>query len=135
MRLFRTIFFLGVVAVLMPSPPEDRQNSAEAERQLTTPEVVYVASRTASDLGGFCSREPMVCDTAGVIAAKLEAKAKYGARLIYEWANETSAPTPRIETDLSTPSLPLGEPPVSQNTLTREDFLPEWRDPNRPRRS
>ena len=138
MRLFRTIFFLGAAAALMPSPPEEHGTTTVAAREVTAPEVIFVASRTASDVGGFCGRQPMVCETAGFIAAKLEAKANYGARLIYEWANETSAPSARIEARLSTAGLPVmtaKAPGAPQNTLTMEDLIPEWRDPTGPRKS
>jgi hypothetical protein len=138
MRLFRTIFLLGALAAMLPSPPEDHGTTAIAVREVTAPEVIFVASRTASDLGGFCGRQAIACETAGLIAAKLEAKAKYGARLVYEWANETSGPGQRTEAQLSTASLPglaskAPEPP--QNTLTMEDLIPEWRDPTGPRKS
>jgi Family of unknown function (DUF5330) len=138
MRLFRMIFFLGAIAALMPSPPEDRGTTAIAAREVTAPEVLFVASRTASDLGGFCGRQAMVCETAGFIAAKLGAKAKYGARLIYEWANETSAPGQRLEARLSTAGMPVlasNTVQAPQNTLTMEDLIPEWRDPSAPRKS
>ncbi|MFL5258538.1 MAG: DUF5330 domain-containing protein [Hyphomicrobiales bacterium] len=138
MRLFRTIFLLGALAALLPSPPEDHDTTAVAAREVTAPEVISFASRTASDLGGFCGRQPMACETAGFIAAKLEAKATYGARLVYAWAEGTSGPGQRIEARLSTASPPLlassaAERP--QNTLTMEDLIPEWRDPRRPRKS
>ena len=138
MRLFRTIFLLGALAALLPSPPEDHRTAAVAAREVTAPEVILGASRTASDLGGFCGRQPMVCETAGFIAAKLEAKAKYGARLAYEWAGETSRPSQRIEAQPSTANPPLLAPSAAerpQSTLTMEDLIPEWRDPTGPRKS
>jgi hypothetical protein len=138
MRLIRTIFLLGALAALLPSPPEDHGTAAVAAREVTVPEVIFGASRTASDLGGFCGRQPMVCETAGFIAAKLEAKAKYGATLVYEWAGETSGPGQRTEAQLSAASQPLlasSAAERTQNTLTMEDLIPEWRDPTGPRKS
>jgi hypothetical protein len=125
MRIFRTIFFLSAIAILMPSPPEESgQNSLLASTtEVSAPEVIYAASRTASDVGDFCGRQPTVCRTAGFVASKLEAKAKYGTKLIYEWASEaTNAPR----------SGPAVAPPpnaASQNTLTAEDLIPQWRNP------
>src|SRR5206468_10699727 len=93
MRMFRTIFFLGAVAILMPSPPQEatRGSLLSWSSDVSAPQVINAASRTVSDMGDFCGRQPIVCETAGFIATKLEAKAKYSAKLIYEWANEASS--------------------------------------------
>jgi len=144
MRIIRTIFFFGAIAILMPSPPEEsgRASLMASASQVSTPEVIYAASRAVSDVGDFCGRQPLVCKTAGFIAHKLEAKAKYSAKLIYEWANEAGRPTGAQEAleveHLATASLPkiadnAGEPP--QNTLKVEDLIPDWRDPLPARKS
>jgi Family of unknown function (DUF5330) len=144
MRVLRPLFFFGAIAILLPSPPgENGRSSLIASRSdISTPEIVHAASRTVSDVGDFCARQPMVCETAGFIATKLEAKAKYSAKLIYEWANEaSSAPSGEdpFETEaLATASLPAvadngGMP--SQNTLRVEDLIPDWRDPLPARKS
>jgi hypothetical protein len=134
MRVFRTIFFLGAIAILMPSPPEDARRSSlvSSQSDFSAPEMINAASRTVSDMGDFCFRQPMVCATAGFIATKLEAKAKYSAKLIYEWANEASRPPGAREERLTTANLPRlasnsEEPP--QSTLKVEDLIPDWRNP------
>jgi hypothetical protein len=136
MRILRTIFFLGAIAILLPSPPEESRRSSlfASASQITAPEVIYAASRTASDVGDFCQRQPMVCETAGYIASKVEAKAKYSAKLIYEWANEASAPgaDQALDERLATASLThvaANAAADSQNTLKVEDLIPEWRNP------
>ena len=68
------------------------------------------------DAGEFCGRQPMVCVTADFIATKLEAKAKYSAKLIYEWANEAS----------STPAVP-----VARSMDSRGNWSPGTSDPPR----
>lgn len=138
MRLFRTVFLLGALAALLPSPPEDHGTATVATREVSAPETIFAASRTASDLGGFCGRQPLVCETSGFIAANLEAKAKYGARLISEWAGETSGPGQLIEAQRSAASPPVlrsGSAEGPQNTLTMQDLIPAWRDPAGPRKS
>jgi hypothetical protein len=143
MRIIRTILFVGAIAILMPSPPEENGRSSliSSASQISAPEVIYAASRTASDLGDFCGRQPMVCKTAGFIATKLEAKAKYSAKLIYEWANEASTPSVAREAfaveHLATASLLKvadNSEARSQNTLKVEDLIPDWRDPLRPQK-
>ncbi len=139
MRIFRTIILLSGIAVLMPSPPE-RENSGAtvlASNAAETAGLVAAASLTISDAASFCSRQPSVCHTAGYVAAKLEAKAKYSVRLLYEWANEANgepAVSPYadqadaadpIETGSTVAAMAAGG--QSQSTLTIEDLLPEWR--------
>jgi hypothetical protein len=73
------------------------------------------------------------------VAGKLEAKAKYSVRLIYDWANEsTSAPR-----DSPFPNEAAADPITTgtvvaaaandagegQSTLRIEDLIPEWRGP------
>ena len=131
MRIFRTIFFLSAIAILMPSPPEESGHSSllTSTTEISAPEVIYAASRTASGVGDFCGRQPTVCRTASFIASRLESKAKYGAKLIYEWANEASS-APRSRLASAPPSNQ-----ASQNTLTAEDLIPRWRNPLPSRKS
>jgi hypothetical protein len=136
MRIFRTIVFLGAIALLLPTPPEEARRSSllSSAPEVTTPQFIDAASRTVTDMGDFCGRQPMVCETADFIAGRLEAKAKYGAKLIYEWANEASG-TPRAQeafAPMATGSLPQfadNSAQPSQNTLKVEDLIPDWRDP------
>jgi hypothetical protein len=98
-----------------------------------------VASNTFSDLASFCARQPSVCETAGFVAHKLELKAKYGVRLIYDWANEAST-TPAVQPEIADGSDPIETgsmklasakrlPRNSQSTLRLQDLLPVWRGP------
>lgn len=138
MRFFRTIILLTGIAVLMPSPPESENSGAVilAGNAAETAGLVKAASQAVSDAASFCSRQPGVCRTAGYVAGKLEAKAKYGVRLIYEWASEANgepAVSPYadqadaadpIETGSMVAAVASGQ---SQSTLMIEDLLPEWR--------
>ena len=143
MRIFRTLTLLTGVGVFMPSPPEDHQQitADQAETEISTPGLIGSATMAIADVAGFCARQPGVCQTAGYVASRLEAKAKYSVRLIYEWANESSG-TPQgaplgNEADAADPietgSTRLAEAPVSietgQSTLRIEDLIPEWRGP------
>ncbi len=142
MRLIRTLLVVSGLGVLLPSPPEDVASlsaSAQAE-QISTLEMLSSASSAVADAAGFCSRQPTVCNTAVYVAGKLEAKAKYSARLIYDWASEsTSDPALRGSSqeadavDLLKTGTALAEAakpqPKSQSTLKLEDVIPEWRGP------
>jgi hypothetical protein len=143
MRIFRAIILLTGIAVLMPSPPESK-NSGTATLAGNPAEamgLVSAASQTASDLASFCSRQPGVCETAGYVAAKLEAKAKYGVRLIYEWANEANRDPAYADQADATDPIETGSTLVAaaasketQSTLTLEDLLPNWRGPLPPKK-
>lgn len=139
MRIVRTIILLSAIVILMPSPPESVKKDASlvAANDVSAPEIFVAATRAASDIGGFCAREPQVCVTATYVAQMFEAKAKYSVRLIYDWANEASSTdaTPH-EADavdaLTTSSTKLAEDEAaSQNTLKVEDRIPAWRQPTK----
>ncbi|CAN5276143.1 hypothetical protein BH10PSE7_BH10PSE7_23470 [soil metagenome] len=141
MRIIRTMFYLSLAAFLMPSPPESVQ-PAGADPALTTPQMFFAATNAISDLRAFCGRQPGVCDTAQYLAVKIETKAKYSARLLYEWANEASSPSnapPSIEADTfatsSTQVASADSEGLSQNTLRLDDLVPEWRAPRETRKS
>ena len=137
MRIVRTIILLSAVVILMPSPPESEKKDAGfmVASDVSAPEIFVAATRAASDIGGFCAREPQVCVTAAYVARMFEAKAKYSVRLIYDWANEASSgdATPHQADaldELVTSSTKLaGDEPASQNTLKVEDRIPAWRPP------
>jgi hypothetical protein len=139
MRILRTIFLLTAVVILMPSPPEAPKHDADtigmiAANEVSAPELFFAATRTASDLGGFCQREPQVCQTAAYVAAILESKAKYSVRLIYDWANEASGDAAPRQADgvddIVTSSTQVASGEVrSQNTLTVKDKILPWRKP------
>ncbi len=144
MRLFRTILLLTGIAVLMPSPPENENSSAvvPASNAAKTAGLVTAASQAVSDVASFCNRQPGVCQTAGYVAAKIEAKAKYSVKLLYEWASEANgepAVSPYADrVDAADPietgstlaaAAPSGQ---SRSTLTVEDLLAEWRGPPPP---
>jgi len=136
MRIFRTIILLSAIVILMPSPPESQKEDAGliAGSDVSVPEMFVAATRTASDLGGFCSREPQVCETAVYVAHMLEAKAKYSVRLIYNWANEASTDSAPVKADavdqfVTSSTKVAADAAPSQNTLKVEDRIPAWRAP------
>jgi len=132
--------------MLMPSPPEDENSGALvlASNAVETAGLVTAASQTVSDMASFCGRQPGVCRTAGYVVAKLEAKAKYSVRLLYEWASEAND-EPRVspyadQADAADP-IETGSTAVAaatggetQSTLTMQDLLPEWRGPALPKK-
>ena len=141
MRIIRTIIVLSGIAAFMPSAPDEVNQAGPATTSAEVSETGYleVASNTFSDLASFCARQPGVCETAGFVAHKLELKAKYGVRLIYDWANEAST-TPAAQPEIADGSDPIETgsmklasakrlPKNSQSTLRLHDLIPVWRGP------
>jgi Family of unknown function (DUF5330) len=137
MGILRTVILLSGLAAFIPAPPEDAyQASTNVAASDTGTSYIQIATGTFSDLASFCDRQPGVCKTAGYVAYKLERKAKYGVKLIYEWANEAapqqsdvaiqSDPITTGSTKLASAQKPAR---VSQSTLQIEDLIPVWLGP------
>lgn len=146
MRIIRTVLFLCGVTAFLPSPPEDAATSNRGEGVAAVPDqgLLATAAVAIADVASLCSRQPDVCQTAGYVAGKLEAKAKYSVKLLYEWANEPDAsasPAPASEMTVTSDPLTTGSTQAvaeaegqGQSTLRLEDLIPEWRGPP-PRKS
>lgn len=87
MGMLRTTFILGAILFAMPSPPQD---PAVDNQAVPMSGVAYIAAAADAfgDIKNFCARKPFVCETAGQLVSSVERKAKYSAKLVYEWANE-----------------------------------------------
>jgi hypothetical protein len=138
MGIIRTAILLSGLAAFIPAPPEDANPAASAAPGQYADGAGYIqmATGTFSDLANFCDRQPGVCKTAGYVAYKLERKAKYGVRLIYEWANEAApakADIANTSDPIMTGSTKVADArkakPASQSTLTIEDVIPMWLGP------
>ncbi len=140
MRAIRVLVFVGLVALLLPSPPEQaapRFASIGAGEAMVPAEDMFTAAVSAvDDISGFCTRQPSVCETAHAVFVKLEAKAKYSIRLMYEWAQQPPGehgagdPPLGLRADpMPTGSLTQIAAAASASTLTIEDLIPEWRGP------
>ena len=147
MRIIRTIIVLSGIAAVMPSAPEDvsQAGPSMASAEVSDTGYLEVATNTFSDLASFCARQPGVCETAGFVAHKLELKAKYGVRLIYDWANEAGTPS-AVQPEIADGSDPIESgstklaltnklPQNSQSTLRLGDLIPVWRGPAAPKTS
>jgi hypothetical protein len=147
MRLIRTLLVLAGAGVFLPSPPQDLEatTTGVAPTEVSAVEMLSSATSTFSDLAGFCHRQPGACQTAAYVAAHLEAKAKYSAKLVYEWATDQPAPAghaiipvpaqaeeaDQLQTGSTTAAHPEGQDGAtpSQSTLTLGDLVPAWRGP------
>jgi Family of unknown function (DUF5330) len=131
MGMLKILLVVGAGIALMPSPPPD-ETGAQPAAAYGTFAYVAAAAETMADMRGFCQRNPNVCVTAGAVAQSVQGKAKYSARLIYEWANDGTNKSTVAEAD----SIQTSSPPAktvnlkeSQNTLTLSDLVPDWKRP------
>jgi len=141
MGYLRNALIIGGLALALPAPPPS-DSGGEVPQQSSTFAFVAAAADTFADVRSFCQREPGVCQTASHIAMTMETKAKYSARLIYEWASEATTqsnakPGPKDELanadPIATGAMSKAKnPAISQSTLKLEDLLPEWQAPGTP---
>ena len=95
MGILRKAFVCGALLLAIPTPPDATSTGGAVPPSASTMAYVSAASDTFADVRGFCGRNPQVCATAGIVASRMEAKAKFGARVIYEWANDASGTPPQ----------------------------------------
>ena len=146
MGLFRKAIVVGAIVFVMPTPPAS-ENGGVAQATANSSTFAYIAAAvdTMADVKGFCERKPEVCATAQYFASSFEGKAKYSAKLIYEWANESasgrrsaSLPADQAASDpIKTGSTPkkLKGSLAENSTLTMQDLLPEWKGTLKPDKS
>jgi Family of unknown function (DUF5330) len=108
MQIVRTTLLLMAAAIFAPSPPPSADIPASV-----TPALFSAATQSFQDVQNFCRKQAGVCETAAYVAARLEVKARYGAILLFDWANETTSDPSRS----------------SKSTLALNDFVPGWRKP------
>jgi hypothetical protein len=139
--LLRMAFWLGLVLVLLP-----RDKNAESQKlpQISAQEAVQAATAAVSDMSQFCKRQPSACEVGGQAATVIGARAQEGARKIYqmmkpaETDRKSSEPEKKpAEADKKAPdhtgsiggdeSDPALLEMVSQDTLTPNDLLADWR--------
>jgi len=137
MGLLTKAIVIGGIILVMPSPPATMQAGALAQLmpESTSWNYISAAADTVADMKSFCDRKPQVCITAQYLAVTMEVKAKYSAKLIYEWANEStkdqSASLP-LNVATSDPintgsvKVKLRSTLAENNTLKIEDLVPEW---------
>jgi len=143
MKIIRAAIYLGVIAFLLPSPPEQPaprhaalgMAGAAPAPVASNGDLLAAALGAVDDMSGFCTRQPAVCDTARILLVKLEAKAKYSMRLLYQWAETPETPAvPSTEAKLGDPittSTVAGSQRPAGDALQPADLRPKWRAPKR----
>jgi hypothetical protein len=72
----RAAYYLLLIALLMPSLPENR---ADLQIQASAPDTTQVSA------GSFCGDRSNLCQAAGYLLRKIEAKARYSIYVLQHW--------------------------------------------------
>jgi hypothetical protein len=139
--LLRMAFWLGLVLVLLP-----RDKNAESQKlpQISAQEAVQAATAAVSDVSQFCKRQPSACEVGGQAATVIGARAQEGARKIYQMMKPAEADRKSSEPEKKPAEADKKAPDhtgsiggdeadpallemVSQDTLTPNDLLADWR--------
>ena len=120
MFLFRIVFWLAVVVMLLPT--EERQQA----------KLYETAAATVERLVTFCDRNPTACAAGAEAWSAFVKKAEFGARvtvdLITSQGQRADGTVAASSTRATGPAA--AEPrstPAARNTLTRDDLGPAWR--------
>ena len=108
MFLFRTVFWLSLVVLVLPT---DAQQQAR---------LYNTASEAAHHAATFCHRNAATCAKSAELWAAFRQKLEFGARMAVDIATERMNAQPAVQ-------------PVS-GTLSPSDLAPAWRGP-KPTRS
>jgi hypothetical protein len=139
--LLRMAFWMSVVLVLLPSGGSQPTATAPSS-ELGAMETLSAASKTVSDMGRFCTREPDACAVGSQAAAALGQRAQAGAKMVYDFISERAAPretgsvTTRPKRQVasqggSQSTSQAATAAKSQDTLTAADLVPAWHGPRR----
>jgi hypothetical protein len=126
--LLRMAFWLSIVLILLPTG-EQRSPSTN---QVDAADALSAASATVHDFKGFCAREPNACTVGSELATTLGYRAQAGAKMLYDFLTEATAPNETGSSAGSSGKSPLAASSLqqaSQNTLTPADLNPPWRGP------
>lgn len=77
--LLRLAFWILVICLLLPGPPQDNRR------------LLSSAEQTVSDVRGFCGRNPQVCEDARITMTAMLTKLKNGAEIIQAWVKPDAA--------------------------------------------
>jgi len=126
--LLRTAFWLTLVLVLIPLG----STTDESETGKVDPVAAYsAASAAVSDFGGFCGRNPQACETGGDAIAMIGARARDGARIVYEFLDTQITEQDAGGQPQNEPHRPLITGAISNGTLTAQDLAQPWQGHNK----
>ena len=81
--LFRTVFWLGIVVLLLPGDP----NSGTDAPRVSAMQALVATRSAIADFSTFCDRNPQACATGSTAVQVFASKVRYGAELLSGYLN------------------------------------------------
>ena len=130
MFFVKTAFWIVLIILLLPSNGQDKL------------ELYVAAERTISDIGGFCKRNPDVCEKTSSMVDGVVQKLRTTAEMIEDALRDAGIGARREQTGARPVSRERhgrldGDPNMTAassmagDTLTSEDLRPSWHGPGR----
>jgi hypothetical protein len=124
--LFRMIFWLTLVLVLLPSVGSQTTSSG----LVSGCRAASAAKATVTDLRSFCQRQPEACTVGSQAAALIGHRAQAGAKMLYEYSRSTLARRERDPGKCRKWQLPGADRrPSWPGYPLPADLAPAWRGP------
>jgi hypothetical protein len=134
--LIKLSFWVCLALLFVPVPHADNSTKSSALIQ----DMLHISSAAASDMSGFCTRNPDVCVSGERTAGVLLNRVRMGAEQVYHYAmwvgNNAYTPQNAVYTKAHQQPIESQEikarqiSPVkispSQNTLLPSDLEPSW---------
>ncbi len=89
MFLIRLAFWLTLVVILLPADSASTTVERSEPPSVGAMEAISAARAAIEDLSEICGRRPAVCETSQAALQTFGQKAKYGARTLYEYLDDT----------------------------------------------
>ena len=103
--LFRAMFWMGVVVLLLPGDP----NSGTDAPRVSAMQALVATRSAISDFSTFCNRNPDVCATGSTAVQVFASKVRYGAEMLSGYLSHAQ------------------QGASARGTLKTEDLQPAWR--------
>lgn len=113
MFLIRTVFWLALVVMILPSDAQQQEK------------LVKTVSTAAHQAATFCDRNGAICDRGAEFWATFRQKLEFGTRMAIEIASERMQAQPQPASVQTRPMRATVQQAVG--TLTPEDKAPAWR--------
>ena len=128
--LFRMMFWLAIVLILLPSG--GTQTSWNA--LVSAGDAMSAARATVTDARSFCDRQPGACAIGSQAAVAIGHRASAGAKMLYDYLNEHfGADDGGVANRGTGRSMAQSTARASRDTLAPADLAAAWRGP-RPRK-
>jgi len=125
--LFRMMFWLAVVLILLPSGG----TRTSSDTLVSASDAMSAAKATVDDASSFCDRQPEACAIGSQAAVAIGHRASVGAKMLYDYLNEHfgAADGGRAANAGTGKSMAQPAAHASRDTLAPADLAPAWRGP------